>query len=133
MQDLYSYSIIIRYNTSICVNGEISIRNKKLLKTFFRKYLQCRFQVIDITIMWEVYETILYILNSSPFSILHTRRFYEWRTNTKKWILVSKKYAVVIRYMGLYILVILSVLREIPCRLLYFLANKFYRPSYKSV
>ena len=133
MQDLYSYSIIIRYNTSICVNGEISIRNKKLLKTFFTKYLQCRFQVIDITIMWEVYETILYILNSSPFSILHTRRFYEWRTNTKKWILVSKKYAVVIRYMGLYILVILSVLREIPCRLFHFLANKFYRPSYKSV
>ena len=75
MQDLYSYSIIIRYNTSICVNGEISIRNKKLLKTFFTKYLQCRFQVIDITIMWEVYETILHILNSLPFSTLYIRRF----------------------------------------------------------
>ena len=75
--------------------------------------------------MWELYKTVLYILDSSHFSIVHIRRFFRWRTNTRKRILMSKEYAVAIKYMGLYILVILSVLRRILCHLLNFWPASF--------
>ena len=78
---ILSYAgLILWYNYTIHYLYKSKWRNINKIWTiyqdFFTKNLQCHLWNNHTHIMWELYRTVLYILDSSHFSKVHIRRFF---------------------------------------------------------